>query len=442
VSSEAGPPGLLGRLFPEKRLFIKSEAGTRFVRIGPRQHLLAGTALFVLVGWSVVATSVLVIDMVKGAGAREQALAERTLYEQRLGEMAAARDAHRLAAIEAQQTYDRALREISAFQDRLFAAERRIRELDQSRAALERVLTDTMAERDAAQERVARLEESETGGAVAAVERRRAVAEKTLDFMTDALTRTAAQRDAAAGTANEASSEVAALERDLARAEAERDRIFSRLEAAVTEAMRPLGEMFGEVGLPPERVLSQMRREYSGQGGPLRASGISAKNAPASTAELRAETILAELDRLNLFRIAADKVPFARPYRTRVRMTSSFGPRRHPVLGGTRMHEGIDWSGDHGAPIVASADGVVTHAGWMSGYGRIVKIKHAFGIETRFAHLARIDVKVGQRVSRGEQIGAMGNSGRSTGTHLHYEIRVGGEPVDPMIYLKAARDVF
>ena len=221
----------------------------------------------------------------------------------------------------------------------------------------------------------------------------------------------------------------AALERELARAEAERDRIFTRLEAAVTDAMTPLGEMFGDVGLPPDRVLSQMRRQYSGQGGPLHASGISAKNAPSTAAEVRAETILAELDRLNLFRIAADKVPFARPFRTRVRKTSGFGPRRHPVLGGTRMHEGIDWSGDHGAPILASADGVVTHAGWLSGYGRIVKIKHAFGIETRFAHLARIDVSVGQRVSRGERIGAMGNSGRSTGTHLHYEIRVGGEPL-------------
>jgi murein DD-endopeptidase MepM/ murein hydrolase activator NlpD len=84
----------------------------------------------------------------------------------------------------------------------------------------------------------------------------------------------------------------------------------------------------------------------------------------------------------------------------------------------------------------------VTHAGWSSGYGNLVKIQHEFGIETRYAHQSKIRVKVGQRVSRGERIGDMGNTGRSTGTHLHYEVRIGGNPVNPMTYIKAARDVF
>ncbi|MEN8891404.1 MAG: M23 family metallopeptidase, partial [Planktotalea arctica] len=96
----------------------------------------------------------------------------------------------------------------------------------------------------------------------------------------------------------------------------------------------------------------------------------------------------------------------------------------------------------HGTPIYATADGVVTHAGWQSGYGKLVKIQHQFGIETRYAHQSKIRVKVGQRVSRGQRIGDMGNTGRSTGTHLHYEVRVGGKAVNPMIYIKAANDVF
>ncbi|TDA81943.1 M23 family metallopeptidase, partial [Halomonas marinisediminis] len=89
------------------------------------------------------------------------------------------------------------------------------------------------------------------------------------------------------------------------------------------------------------------------------------------------------------------------------------------IRGGNRLHAGMDWAGAYGTPIYASADGVVTHAGWQSGYGRLVKIEHAFGIETRFAHLSKMTVEVGQRVSRGDLIGGMGNSGRSTGTHLH-----------------------
>ena len=106
------------------------------------------------------------------------------------------------------------------------------------------------------------------------------------------------------------------------------------------------------------------------------------------------------------------------------------------------MHAGVDFAGARGTPIYATADGVVTHAGWQSGYGRLVKIQHQFGIETRYAHQSKIRVKVGQRVSRGQRIGDMGNTGRSTGTHLHYEVRVGGKAVNPMIYIKAANDVF
>ena len=106
------------------------------------------------------------------------------------------------------------------------------------------------------------------------------------------------------------------------------------------------------------------------------------------------------------------------------------------------MHSGVDFAAGMGTPLYATADGVVTHAGWQSGYGRLVKIQHEFGIETRYAHMSKLRVKVGQRVSRGQRIGDMGASGRVTGVHLHYEVRVGGKAVNPMIYIKAANYVF
>ncbi len=134
--------------------------------------------------------------------------------------------------------------------------------------------------------------------------------------------------------------------------------------------------------------------------------------------------------------MVAEKAPFALPLKSAFRYTSGFGPRWG------RMHNGTDFAGAHGTPIYATADGVVTHADWLSGYGRLVKIQHAFGIETRYAHMSAIYVSEGQKVSRGDRIGAMGNSGRSTGTHLHYEVRLGEKPVNPMIYIKAANDVF
>ena len=99
-------------------------------------------------------------------------------------------------------------------------------------------------------------------------------------------------------------------------------------------------------------------------------------------------------------------------------------------------------AGAYGTPIFATADGTVTYAGWENGYGRLIKIKHDFGIETRYGHLSGIRVEVGQRVSRGDRIGDMGNSGRSTGTHLHYEIRLSGTAINPMTFIKAAKNVF
>ena len=191
-----------------------------------------------------------------------------------------------------------------------------------------------------------------------------------------------------------------------------------------------------------DRILEQVRRGYSGQGGPMTPLTFGTRGEEASADTLRANRLLNQMDRLNLYRIAAQKAPFANPVKDAFRFTSGFGPRRDPKTGGRRLHKGVDFAARSGTPIYATADGTVVHAGWSSGYGRPVKIQHQFGIETRYAHLSRMRVKVGQKVSRGQRIGDMGASGRVTGVHLHYEVRVGGKAVNPMIYIKAANDVF
>lgn len=433
---------LIHRLFPEQRIFVKSDSGTRFFRIGPRQQLLAGAGALALVAWSVTATSFLVIELVQGGGPRDAARNEQMFYEERLQTLAAERDAHRVAALEAQERYDTALAALAEYQDRLLDTELRISELEEGRAAVQRILVEALADRDAARQRIAALaSDSETAGR-AALERRSDEAETTVAFLSRALNEAAGERVAAEARARAAQAERAELEHALALKQEANDRIFAQLEEAVVLAMEPLGKMFRDVGLPPENILRQMRRQYSGMGGPLTPIAMSTKGPAPDPAVLRADAILRQMDELNLYRIAADKVPFAQPVQASVRRTSGFGYRRDPIRGGNRLHAGMDWAGAYGTPIYASADGVVTHAGWQSGYGRLVKIEHAFGIETRFAHLSKMTVEVGQRVSRGDLIGGMGNSGRSTGTHLHYEVRVNGEPVNPMTYIKAASDVF
>jgi murein DD-endopeptidase MepM/ murein hydrolase activator NlpD len=102
------------------------------------------------------------------------------------------------------------------------------------------------------------------------------------------------------------------------------------------------------------------------------------------------------------------------------------------------MHPGIDLAGATGTPIYATADGVITTAGYNSGgYGNLIKIDHGRGIETRYGHLSAILAKSGQRVTRGQLIGKMGSTGRSTGSHLHYEVRIDGRPVNPVPFMKS-----
>lgn len=113
------------------------------------------------------------------------------------------------------------------------------------------------------------------------------------------------------------------------------------------------------------------------------------------------------------------------------RLSSGFGMRFHPVLGYSRMHQGLDFAAPTGTPVVASASGTVVQAGWGGGYGNLVVLRHQGGMLTRYAHLSRIAVKTGQSVAQGQRIGAVGSTGLSTGPHLHYEVWVAGKPVNP-----------
>ncbi|MCD4813651.1 M23 family metallopeptidase [bacterium] len=117
-------------------------------------------------------------------------------------------------------------------------------------------------------------------------------------------------------------------------------------------------------------------------------------------------------------------------------ITSRFGMRNSPFFEGTTMHHGLDIANEAGTSIKAPADGVVTYVGWEGGYGKLIVVDHGYGFSTRYAHLQRQLVNIGQRVRRGQVIGFVGNTGRSTAAHLHYEIRVNGIPVDPLKYIK------
>lgn len=115
-------------------------------------------------------------------------------------------------------------------------------------------------------------------------------------------------------------------------------------------------------------------------------------------------------------------------------MASGYGYRRDPIYGTTKFHEGMDFSSPTGTPVYATGDGTVTHGSWKSQYGNMIEIDHGYNYTTRYAHLSQILVKPGQKVKRGDLIGKVGNTGKSTGSHLHYEVRFRGQPQNPVNY--------
>ena len=118
-----------------------------------------------------------------------------------------------------------------------------------------------------------------------------------------------------------------------------------------------------------------------------------------------------------------------------MRFSSQYGYRTDPFQGRRKNHKGLDIPGPIGTPIFATADGIIGRAQWVSGYGKYVEVEHGNAIQTRYGHMSAMNVVSGQRVKQGDVIGFMGSTGRSTGSHLHYEVRIAGEPVNPTSFL-------
>lgn len=426
--------------FPERRVFLKSDTDTRFIRLRPGTQLVAFAGSACLVAWSIIATAVILMDSIGSGNFREQAKRDQRTYQARLNDLSGQRDKRAEEALAAQNRFNTALAQISIMQSELLQSETRRQELETGIDVIQNTLRDTMRDREDARTQLAELEGSIEDGGTGVV--RMAANSAPIDFMAEALARTAQERDQVIADAQDALLEADRMQQKIALMQDQNDTIFRQLEEAMTVSVAPLDKMFRDAGMPPDRILETVRRGYSGQGGPMAPLSFTTRGEPPSADTLRANRLLNQMDRLNLYRIAAEKAPFANPVKSAFRFTSQFGFRRDPKTGGRRMHSGVDFAAAMGTALYATADGVVTHSGWQSGYGRLVKIQHEFGIETRYAHLSHLRVKVGQRVSRGQRIGDMGASGRVTGVHLHYEVRVGGKAVNPMIYIKAANDVF
>jgi murein DD-endopeptidase MepM/ murein hydrolase activator NlpD len=423
--------------FPEKRLFVQSRESTCYLRLTPLTQLMAGAVGVALIGWLAVATARVVVDLVAHPGA-SQAVVIQDAYRARLEALADERDQRAAEARSAQERFQVAMAQISRQQSAILQTVEERRELATALDTMRERLAEALAERDSAADANDRLLAKMTAVNESLTQRGASDADltATLRTISAALSEAVADRDLANEERGELAQELADLELKAQLNAARQDEMVDELEQAVAMSFGPLEELFRRTDLDVDSLIATVRGTHSGVGGPLGTPVVSTRAFDNDAVGTRFDRLMLNLDRMNLMRIAASKIPYAMPLQSTFRFTSGFGPR------GGRRHAGVDFAAPRGTPIFAAAEGVVKTAERESGYGNVVRIQHAFGLETVYAHLSKIRVRPGQTLSRGVQIGDMGSTGRSTGSHLHYEVRVNGQPVNPMTYLEAAKDVF
>jgi murein DD-endopeptidase MepM/ murein hydrolase activator NlpD len=443
---------LRDRLFPERQIIFRSRGDVRYVALSTRAQLLLATGVVMFAGW-VGYASVNVFYRNAMLDARDRRIAELSLAYDRL-----AQDFEK-----SQENFVVASRDLEERYRRLYdmAMKQRAPALSQGGTA------------DASKP-AAKAKEQPAAAAAAAEAKPEARA-------ADAATATASPSPApapdtaiAAAPANTSDSrtELAAIEdlegmlreskakppvpavkpRDIetrllavrGRQRELLDELTQRTEASVASLEKALSR----TGLDISGMLARAAeaRADVGVGGPLRSlsdgTGVAVASVSNDAIDHEMTNLEGQLGRWGELLALAQRLPLAHPMTSEYEISSKFGRRLDPFTKQWAFHAGIDFIGPYRAPVTATAPGVVVFAGRKGPYGRAVEIDHGLGVKTRYAHLSSISVQTGDTVAFGRQLGTMGSTGRSTGQHLHYEILLDDEQVDPGKFIEAGYHVF
>ena len=220
----------------------------------------------------------------------------------------------------------------------------------------------------------------------------------------------------------------------LSRIEASLDRVERRQDRGACPDAGALRRQSPQAAQRARRLGLKLDRPAPASGGPFVPVKLPGEDNGFERALTRVNIARAQAEQLSRTLVT---VPVRKPVTGEIDISSAFGVRMDPFCMSPAMHTGIDFRGDVGDPIHATAAGTVTNAGWSGGYGKMVEIDHGNGLATRYGHLSQIDVNVGDKVRIGQVVGRLGSTGRSTGPHVHYETRIDGEAVDPQKFLNA-----
>ncbi len=393
------------RAFPERQIYHRSGGTVRYVSLSPgKQALLALTAVG-LAGWCVYASANTLLEGPQATASNAEVERERAKYDRWLNESRAQAAASQALLEERTRQFDRATQDFESRHEVLRSL------LDYAGGNGVQLAATRPIERDGARIiMAASIDEAEP-------RQSRAVTSEPYQVQTVGFRARAA---------------------DL---EADQERTLSELEDTVVEQSETVRGVLRLTGVSMSSLTGSDEVESGGPLVPqdfvayLRDSGLN----PAFAE--RVAQVAARVTESRRLGDVANATPLAPPVAVDYRETSGYGARVDPFTGRPAFHSGLDLAAFERAPVVATSPGTVVFAGSRSGYGYTVEIDHGHGFKTRYAHLRDIQVRAGERVAIGQRVGSMGSTGRSTATHLHYEVWFRGRAVDPISFLRAGRHV-
>jgi murein DD-endopeptidase MepM/ murein hydrolase activator NlpD len=392
------------RVFPERQIYHRSGGTVRYVSLSPGKQALLALSAVGLAGWCVYATANTVLEGPQATASNAEIERERAKYDRWLNESRAQAAAAQAQLSERTRQFDLATQDFESRHEVLRSL------LEYAGGQTLQLAAARPIERDGARMiMAASIDEAEP-------RQSRAISSEPYQVTTVGYR---ARQD---------------------RLAADQEQTLSELEDSVVENSEQVRGVLRLTGVS----MASLTGSEDGAGGPLvpqdfvaylRDSGLN----PAFSE--RVAQVAARISESRRLSAIAGATPLAAPVAVDYRETSGYGQRMDPFTGRPAFHAGLDMAAFERAPVVATSPGVVVHAGTRSGYGYTVEIDHGHGFKTRYAHLRDIQVQRGDRVAIGQRIGSMGSTGRSTATHLHYEVWFRGRAVDPVNFLRAGRHV-
>ena len=430
-SWRAATQSWVGKRFPERQVHIRADGRITFFRVSTFSQILFIILFFGISGW-VGFTSYSYVEHDKIVASKNSLIADaRLAYESLLGEVADYQNKFNSITIDLEHNHTMML----GLVERNASLQQDLRSVSQELEDTQDDRLNISTAREALIAKLAKIEQE-----MGALSGHNFALKDSLTSVEGDLQTALSERNQALFEGTRLRRHVTDLESRLGQLQESHESSAQRLTEQTIDQIQMMEKVINVAGLDPKKLKIPDTREPLGQGGPF-IPASSKDLLPAGKLKDSLINLDSHLDRLKALKRVMERLPLTAPL-DNWSITSRFGKRRDPINKRWSAHYGIDFGGVVRQSIYAPAPGTVRSAGWKTKYGRYIEIDHGSGVRTRYGHLHKILVKRGQKVAFRDKIGLLGNSGRSTGPHLHYETVLKGKAVDPMKFLKAGRYVF